>query len=332
MGTSDQSSPASKRLRSIEASGDRKTNTNSPSVARGEDVKPKPQYDTRVVLRPSSCSVRTPHKEEGNSKKLSSSNTNTRSNTESTLAEDQEMAIEVLRRLLEHVELERKVSELTGQVKTLLKQKSAADEKYVRLSAKYEQAFDDLLDSNDHLAERNKQINIEIGRNQNHLDTITTMATDLETNRKEIERLTKLTDAQHQDMEHQRLILLARPTPLPNKSIGLLVLEFYMYRPRSNRFKFCRTHRTNTTQVTGWLQLWRASEKEFTPDGADNDTIAQVQDVVFADTFVTISPKHFTIWLECLKVQAISERRCRCLWFPKHLGREKAHEAARNIF
>lgn len=331
MNTSDQSAPSSKRLRSIEATSRPRTHTNSPSVTRDDNVRTKQQHDTRVVLRPSLRSVPAPHKEEGNSNKDISSNTNIHSNTESTLAEDQEMAIEVLQRLLEHVELEKKVSELTGQVKTLLKQKFVADEKYVRLLAKYEQAFDDLLDSNDDLAERNKQINVEIGRNQDHLDTITTMSIDLETNRKEIERLTNLNDGQRQHIEHQRLTLLERPISVPNKAIGLLVLEFYMYRPRSKCFKLCSTHRTNTTKVTGWLQLWRVSETNFFPDGVDNDTIAQVQDVVFADTFVTISPKHFTIWLECLKVQAVSERRCRCLWFPKRLGRDKAHEAARNI-
>lgn len=331
MPTSDQSSPSSKRLRSTEPTDHQRIHSSSPSVAKVKDVKTKPPHDTCVVLRPSTRSVQAPHKVEGNSKKDVSSNTNTSSNTEPTLAEDQEMAIEVLRRLLEHVELERKVSELTGQVKALLEQKSVADEKYVRLSAKYEQAVDDLLDSNDYLADRNKQINVEICHNQNQLDAITTMATDLESSRKEIERLTKLNNAQHEHMEQQRLKLLERPFPSPKKSIGLLVLEFYMYRPRSKRFELCSTHRTNTTQVTGWMPLWRVSETNFFPDGVDNDTIAQVQDIVFADNFVTISPKYFTIWLECLKVQVVSERRCRCLWFPKRLGREKAHEAARNI-
>lgn len=275
------------------------------------------------------------------------SHSNANCSTELPTTEDEEMAIEVLERLLEHMRLQKKVSELTAQVQTLLKENSAEKDKYDRLWPQYEQAYEDRLIANANVSEKNKEIQVEISRNEKHVDTIATLTLDLKKSRKENERLTGLNDgrkhqvkqltehidAQTQSIEHQRALRALQPRPdrSPTNSTGLLVLEFYMYHPLARRFKLKGTRRTDTTEVTDWAQLWRVSKKHFTPEHDRQDTIAQVQDIMFADTFVSISPRHFVVWLECLKVQMISERRCRCLWFPRNIPREDAHELARSI-
>jgi len=338
-------------------------------VARNSPMKRPPEVNSKVVspghVEQSTPSRRPTYKGKSPSKHDRDSDTNTNCNTEPTIAESEEMAVEVLERLFEHMELQKKVSELTIQVDSLRKQNSAEKDRYDQLWPQYEQAFENLLVVRRHLEQKNNEFDVEVSRNGKHVNTIATLTNDLKTTREEIERLTDLNDAQNkkvntgrkdierltdlydaqtkqiemlkervevqkQEIEQQRPLPKIPSRPLAN-STGTLVLEVYTYQPMARHFKLKGIYTTNTAEVTDWVELGRVARKYFRPDFEHQDSITQVQDVVFADEFTCISPKYFTVWLSCLKADAVGERRCRCLWYPEFVPRAEALDAARQI-